>query len=103
MSIHINAEACTGCGKCLTACPGTLLTKEDGKAVLRYPEECWGCTACLKECAFGAIRTFLGADIGGRGTELSIRREGPLLHWTFERPDGEKTTITVDSRDANEY
>lgn len=103
MSIRIERPLCTGCGRCIAACPGSLFVKEDGKAVLKYPEQCWGCTACLKECAFGAIRTYLGADLGGRGAELFVRREGPLLHWVFERPDGQTRTITVDARDANKY
>ncbi len=103
MSIHIRKEACVGCGRCASACPGSLIAMQDGKAVMRYPEECWGCTACLKECAFGAIRLFLGADLGGRGTELSVRHESSLLHWDFERPSGEKKTITVNAKDANRY
>lgn len=103
MSIHIHTDCCTGCGRCLTACPGTLLAKVNGKAVLQYPDECWGCTACLKECTSGAIRTYLGADIGGRGTELWVQREGSLLHWIFEKPDGKTRIITVDVRNANKY
>ncbi len=103
MSIQIRKDLCTGCGACVSACPGSLFNLKDNKVVLRRPEDCWGCTACLKACAFGAIYTFLGADIGGKGTELSISREGTKLHWTFVKPNGGKHSITVDARNANRY
>jgi adenylylsulfate reductase subunit B len=67
------------------------------------PEECWGCTSCLKECRFGAIRFFLGADIGGQGSQVYVEKEGPLSHWIVEPPEGEPITITVDSRNSNQY
>lgn len=103
MSIHIREDVCVGCGECAAVCPGTLLAMQNGKAVMQYPKDCWGCTACLKECACGAIRLFLGADVGGRGTELFVRREGTLLHWQFVSPGGGTNTITVDAADANRY
>ncbi len=104
MSISIEKERCTGCGRCLSACPGTLIEKDDdGKAVIPRPQDCWGCTSCLKECAAGAIFYYLGADVGGRGTILHVNKEGSLLHWIFDKQNGEKQKITVDSKNANRY
>lgn len=104
MSIKINREKCTGCGKCRNVCPGNLLYKDkDGKTVNRFPRDCWGCTACIKECRFEAVEYFLGADIGGRGTVLRTRDEEDYLHWIFTRPSGEKKIITVYKHEANEY
>ena len=37
MSIQINQQKCVGCGQCMEVCPGTLIEKEQGKAVMRYP------------------------------------------------------------------
>ena len=103
MSIKINKELCSGCGQCRQVCPGNLLYKDDsGKTFIRYPEDCWGCTSCVKECGFKAIRYFLGADIGGRGSFLYTKKEGNLLHWIINSPDGEKV-ITVDKNKANSY
>lgn len=104
MSIRIQRELCKGCGNCVEACPGNLIKLDgDDKACIRRPEDCWGCTSCLKECAFGAIRFYLGADIGGRGGQMHTVREGHLVHWIIELPGRGPVTITVDSRDANKY
>ena len=50
MSIAIDAKQCVGCGKCRMVCPGSLIhMNQDGKAFIKYPKDCWGCTSCLKE------------------------------------------------------
>ncbi|HOO05377.1 MAG TPA: ferredoxin family protein [Ruminococcus sp.] len=103
MSIAINRDKCIGCGRCTQACPGSLIGMSGGKAVMRYPEECWGCTACLKECPVHAVRLFLGADIGGGGTLLHTERQGEILRWIFERPDGTVQEIPIDTRESNKY
>jgi adenylylsulfate reductase subunit B len=104
MSIRIARDNCTGCGQCVEVCPGSLI-RVDGekKAVIRHPEECWGCTSCLKECKKGAIAFFLGADIGGRGSLMHTKREGDLCHWIIQPPEGPARTITVDRRNSNQY
>lgn len=104
MSIEILAEQCIGCGQCVEICPGSLIKRDDrGKAWMKYPQNCWGCASCLKECPSGAIRLYLGRDMGGLGGKLSIRRERALLHWKVEMPDGSSRTITVNSKNANQY
>ena len=104
MSIRIDRTLCAGCGRCVDICPGSLISRDgDGLAVLRRPEECWGCASCLKECRFGAIAYFLGGDIGGTGAEMRVRFDGPLCRWTITKPGGEPVTITVDRRRANGY
>ena len=79
MSVRILQNKCVGCGKCLSVCPGNLLKKGgDGKIHIRNIRDCWGCTACLKECHTGAILYFLGADMGGMGSMLSVKEEGDV-------------------------
>ena len=106
MSILIKKDCCRGCGKCIEACPGNLIKRDtDGRAYIRRPQDCWGCTSCLKECGFGAIRFYLGADIGGRGSQMYTVQEGDLRHWIIETPrsDKEPVTITVDRRKSTQY
>lgn len=104
MSIMIRCDDCRGCGKCAEICPGNLIKRdESGKAYIKRPEDCWGCASCLKECAFGAIRFYLGADIGGLGSTMYVERDGPLSNWIIESPGKNPVTITVDSRNSNQY
>ncbi|MDF2802561.1 MAG: hypothetical protein K0S61_2464 [Anaerocolumna sp.] len=104
MSILINKDKCTGCRKCLTVCPGSLIQlKEDNKSYIKYPKDCWGCTSCLKECNYGAISFYLGADIGGMGSKLITNIVGDIVHWQIEKTDGEIFVIDVNRKDSNQY
>ncbi|WFR59986.1 ferredoxin family protein [Anaerocolumna sp. AGMB13025] len=104
MSITINQDKCTGCRKCLAVCPGSLIKVSDTKkAFMKYPKDCWGCTSCLKECSFGAISFYLGADIGGRGSKLTTVIEEDIVHWQIEDTNGELLVIDVNRKDSNQY
>ena len=104
MSIDIARDKCIGCGKCTAVCPGSLLQLDDARRVfLRFPENCWGCASCIKECPTQALALYLGEDMGGLGGRLTVRHEGPLLHWTVTLPDGGTRTLTIDSRNSNQY
>ena len=86
MSIRINKNKCVGCKRCLDVCPGSLIkTDETGKAYIKYPKDCWGCTSCLKECKTGAIAFFLGADIGGMGSEMTVNESKDTILWKINR------------------
>lgn len=112
MSVSIDDALCIGCGSCTEVCPGNLivLTSVDQSepaalkvARLRHPRDCWGCTACMKECPVGAIRYFLGADMGGRGTTLSVKSTASTNEWSFLHPDGSEQRIVVDRTKSNQY
>lgn len=104
MSIKIDVNRCVGCSKCIEVCPGSLILKnEKGKAVIKYPKNCWGCAACLKECKVGAIKYYLGVDIGGNGATMKIISGSEGLSWQMESSDGKKIVITTKSKEANKY
>lgn len=104
MSIAINIEKCIGCGSCKTVCPGSLIKlNHDGKAYIKYPKDCWGCTSCIKECPVFAISFYLGADIGGAGSMLHTELDGNILRWLIDRPDGNRIKIDIDRRESNKY
>lgn len=104
MSIAIDSMKCRGCRKCTTVCPGSLIElDENKKACIRYPKDCWGCASCIKECNFGAISFYLGADIGGMGSKMTVSTDGDLLNWQIEKTDGTEEVIVVNKKDSNKY
>ena len=103
MSIAINRSKCVGCKRCIEVCPGNLIKLVEGKAVIKREKDCWGCTSCLKECKTGAIAFFLGADIGGRGSVLSVSDKGDIRTWTVTAPDKSTKTIVVNRKESNKY
>ena len=103
MSIRIKQDKCVGCGLCIEACPGNLIKLNEGKAWIKHEKDCWGCTSCLKECHKDAITFFLGADIGGKGSTLSVQQQGDINLWKVEDIYGNVQTISVNKKDANKY
>lgn len=104
MSIAINQDKCVGCGQCERVCPGTLIAiNEEKKAYMKYPKDCWGCSSCIKECRFGAIALYLGADIGGMGSRMTVETQGSLLKWNIEKQNGETETNLINKKESNQY
>lgn len=103
MSISINQSKCVGCKRCAEVCPGNLIMIEEGKAVIRREKDCWGCTSCLKECKACAIEFFLGADMGGKGSVLSVSEKGDIRDWIVTAPDGRQKTISINTKKSNKY
>lgn len=104
MSIAIDKSKCIGCGRCRGVCPGTLIKQdENGKAYIKYLKNCWGCTSCIKECPVHAVNFYLGADIGGMGSLVHTEKDGDILRWIINHPDGETSEIDVDTKQSNKY
>ena len=104
MSILIKKDYCIGCNKCVNVCPGNLIRLgEDQKAYIKYPQDCWGCTSCLKECPVSAIKFFLGADIGGRGSFLDAIVKEDTIEWVIEKQEGLEERISINRRESNKY
>ncbi|MCD6083477.1 electron transfer flavoprotein subunit alpha [Candidatus Aerophobetes bacterium] len=85
--IKILAEKCTGCKKCISACPFSAITVEDKKA--RILSNCTFCGACVSACPFGAIlleREAREADLSSyRGVWIfAEQRNGEIMPITYE-------------------
>lgn len=104
MSIQIDESSCVGCGRCTVVCPGNLLRLNgSGRISMARPQDCWGCTACLKECSAGALRYYLGADLGGRGSRMTVSEKQGISFWHIARPDGSTITLEVNKKESNQY
>ena len=59
---EVDADKCTGCGKCGEICQYSAITCIKGK-VLTFPELCHGCGGCSRVCPTSAIRE-TGREVG---------------------------------------
>ena len=84
--VHIDANACTGCKKCITSigCPGigfdTLATGERsgarGQAFIDA-NSCNGCGLCVQMCPFGAIAPAAPASATDRSVDALTPTDAP--------------------------
>ena len=56
---NIDRGRCSGCGRCVSACPERLLSLEASgyrkEATMRDPASCTRCGKCVENCAVGAL------------------------------------------------
>ena len=55
VTLKLNADRCTGCGRCIEVCPHNVFELKDKKAVMINRDSCIECGACEKNCPFYAI------------------------------------------------
>ena len=74
----IEVARCTGCGRCVAACPDRLLTLEVSgfrkHALLAEAQRCDGCLHCLPACPVGALACAAAPCPAGRSTSAG---QGP--------------------------
>lgn len=53
----IDSELCTGCGICVDSCPMDVIRMDEneGKAIIKYADDCMLCLFCERDCPEGAI------------------------------------------------
>lgn len=101
MTIKINQQICNGCpgrkeGCCERICPGNLIKREEGKAHIERPQDCWDCAACVKACPMNAIKLYLPEEIGGKGGNLSAKAKKDEITWVFQGKNKKKKEYKLD-------
>lgn len=86
MTVLIDYRLCNGCpGRpeacCEEICPGDLFRRENGKATLREPAECWDCCACVKVCPRAALSITLPFQISEAQHRLIARLRKSHIIW----------------------
>ena len=52
---------------------------------------------------FGAIALYLGADIGGMGSKMTVNAEDGKLYWNIEKRDGTTEQVVINQKESNKY
>ena len=108
MSIFVDEDICNGCGTadepfCVMTCPGDLMfMKDNGKADICAPADCWDCAVCVKYCPVGAIELRLPREISQAGTSLVARAMKTKTRWTLSLPDGSSEQLDIPIQDTND-
>ena len=116
---HIDKSKCKECGACAKVCPYTAIigrrrpcenackikaiSMNENKAAAIDNSKCIACGACVYQCPFGAISLYLGADIGGMGSKMTVDKKGDKLYWQIHRQDGETEQIVLNTKESNKY
>lgn len=60
--VWLSPELCSGCGRCVPACPKGLIamraSPEGEAAAIEHPERCAACGSCRLVCPAGAIDVY---------------------------------------------
>jgi NAD-dependent dihydropyrimidine dehydrogenase PreA subunit len=72
VTLEYDAGKCRGCGRCAEVCPHEVFVVENGKARIVDKDACIECGACMKNCAFDAVK--VDAGVGCAAAVLASRK-----------------------------
>lgn len=75
VSLTYYPNKCTGCRRCTEVCPQGVFVIEKGKARIVDKDACIECGACMKNCAFEALKVDTG--VGCAAAVLASRKKKP--------------------------
>ena len=69
VTLKLNDEKCTGCGRCIEVCPHNVFSLDGGKAHIIDRDACMECGACEGNCPFSAI--YVKAGVGCAAAKIT--------------------------------
>jgi len=94
-AVELNAEGCTLCLACVSACPTGALTDDPQRPMLRFSEEaCVQCGLCQATCPEKVITLKPQLDFGAisRGSRI-LKEEPPFCCIRCSKPFGVKSSV----------
>ena len=77
VTLELDPELCTGCGRCLEVCPHDVFRLSDGRAGIIDRDACMECGACAKNCASNAVTVRSGVGCAHAIISGKLRRTEP--------------------------
>jgi len=75
-TLHLDTDACTGCGMCEQVCPHSVFAIEDKKAKVQDYDGCMECGACANNCPVNAINVTPGVGCAAYIIQTWIKNAG---------------------------
>jgi NAD-dependent dihydropyrimidine dehydrogenase PreA subunit len=77
VSLQLNSELCTGCGRCLEVCPHEVFRKAENVVEVQNRDRCIECGACMLNCPAEAIMVDTGVGCAAAVLNGMLRKSEP--------------------------
>jgi NAD-dependent dihydropyrimidine dehydrogenase PreA subunit len=75
-TLALDAQKCTGCGRCLEVCPHHVFSMNGKKAQITARDACMECGACSRNCEAMAVSVESGVGCAAAVINSLLGREG---------------------------
>jgi len=76
VTLQLDENKCTGCGKCLEVCPHAVFKMDSSRVLIQNRDACMECGACSRNCPFGAISVEAGVGCANAVINSMLGRTG---------------------------
>ena len=88
-TLHLDGDACVGCGMCSLVCPRAVLAMDNGKVSVVDRDLCMECGACAANCPVGAITVKTGVGCAAAVINAALGRKNSACCCVLEPDKGE--------------
>ena len=90
---------------CTSVCPGSLIYQdsEKKKAFINILRTAGAVPHASRNVILALLLLYLGADIGGMGSLMTVKSTPDTLTWDIKKRDGSKEEILINKKESNKY